>query len=536
MGKKITQIRLLALSLFLLFAGSLITALFFKQNKLWMDEILSYTFITDPSTTHLNKALISGIEQTPPIFFNLYWLIAHVVNPDVVLLKSVSIILFAVTLALFYRYVARLIGKPVLTFLLVAGLAAFTYLNIVLANQIRVYALFLLVTFLYFTVLHRLIQQPTRRSLLAAHIGTGLLLLLTHNFGLFYMAAGGAFFGLLWLWTADRRYAYVLGTFGIIGAVWLLTWYPYFTMQAKTGALHSWIPLPTWRTFFRIVGDLAPTVSNQVEELTGTLPLLAILRFVGLLTLFGYVALPRLRRGAEATIADPAFTFYLLSGFFYIVPILITLAVTFLSTSLFISRYLWPSHLLVIYQLIYAGYSLLYTHDRLSRWERPGKRLPLGWLAGIYVLGLAGFLFYQSRKLALTPTAVMAYVDQLDKKSPVFLESSINFLPVWYYNRDRPIYFLLDQESAFDPRNDPGASVGFYTLSGLKNNYEFKSVLLASQFTAARFPHFFVVDERWNYQIERFIQNKSVRVIRRTPTTLDGFTILECVFIAPDTN
>ena len=54
------------------------------------------------------------------------------------------------------------------------------------------------------------------------------------------------------------------------------------------------------------------------------------------------------------------------------------------------------------------------------------------------------------------------------------------------------------------------------------------------RFNADLFPHFFVIDERWNYQIERFINNKSVRVIRRIPTKLDGFTILECRFIKSD--
>ena len=494
-----------------------------------MDEILSYLLISDQSFIHLNRSIVSGFEQTPPLFFNLYWLIAHAVSLNVVLLKAVSILLFATTFALFYRYTTRLVGSPIVNFLLITGLAASTYLNITLAAQIRSYVPFLLVSFIYITLVHQLCHRPGNTRLLLAHIGVGLLLVLTHNFGLFYLAASGAFFGCVWLWSREKRYWYVLGTFGAIGLVWLLAWYPFFVIQAKAGEAHSWIPLPTFFTFFRIVGELAPTISNKLESI-GTLPLLAILRFVGLVALFGYIAIPKVKNGYKAALADPAFMLYLLSGFLYLGTLLITLAVTFLHTSVFISRYLWPNHLLVIYQLLYAFYQL--GGQRLSTYiDR--RTTEYAWLNGslvVYTLGLAGFLFYQSRKLILTPTAVMAYVNQLDKKTPVFLESSINFFPIWYYNRNRPVYFLLDHESAFDSRNDPGATVGYHTLSAVKKQYHVDAVLPVTDFTASQVPHFYVVDERWNYQIERFIQNKSVRVIRRIPTTLDGFTLLECVF------
>lgn len=525
------QTRLFTILLFLVFAGALTAALFFKENRLWMDEILSYLLISDPSLTHLNSAVVSGFEQTPPVFANLYWLIAHTISPNVVFLKTVSIFIFSSTLALFYRYTTRLVGTPLVNFVLIAGLAAFTYLNITLATQIRSYVVFLFLGYVYFTIIHRLTRQPSHTGLLVAHVGVGLLLTLTHNFGLFYLAAAGAFFGLLWLWSKEGRYWYVLGTFGLIGVVWLLAWYPYFAVQAKTGEPHSWIPLPTFVTFFRITGELTPTLANKIEELTGTLPLLAIGRVVGLIALFGYIALPRIRRGFKAAVADPAFMLYLLAGFLYLTTLVITLVVSLVHTSVFISRYLWPSHLLVIYQLVYAFHYLAAPY-RSRQWAwLPSRPVRIGWLLPVYTLGLAGFLFYQSRKLILTPTTVLAYVDALSKQYPVFLESSVNFMPAWYYNSShRSIYFLLDHPSAFDPRNDPGATVGFHTLKAVKESYNIGAVIAQADFTPARIPHFFVVDEQWNYQIERFIQNKSVSVIRRIPTTLTGFTILECVF------
>ncbi len=527
--------RLFSFTVLLLFAGSLIASLFFKDNLLWMDEVLSYLVISDPSLAHLNDAIVSGFDQTPPVFVNLYWLIGHAISLNIIFLKAVSIIIFAGTLALFYHYTTRLLGTPAVNFVFVAGLAAFTYLNVTLANQIRSYVVLFFMTFVYFVVMHRLTRQPASTRLLMAHTGVGLLLSLTHNFGLFYLAASGAFFGLLWLWSGDRRYWYVLGTFALIGLIWLLVWYPKFTVQVEAGKPHSWIPLPTFTTFFQIVGELAPTVSAKVEGI-GTWPMLAILRFAGLIALFGHVAVPKLKLGFRAAVADPAFMLYLLAGFMYITTILIALGVSLVHTSVFISRYLWPNHLLVIYQLLYAFYH--FTGNRFVppsfQREFTGRRLPsrraVGWLLPVYGLVLAALLFYQSRKLVLAPTTVMAYVDQLNRKYPVFLESSVNFMPTWFYKTDRPIHFLLDYESAFAAHNDLGATVGYHTLEAIKRKYNVAAVVPVADFNATNVPRFFMVDERWNYQIERFIQAKAVKVIRAIPTTLDGVTILECAF------
>lgn len=520
-----------SVAVFLLFAGSFITALFFKENLLWMDEILSYLVISDSSLTHLNDAVVSGFEQTPPLFVNLFWVIGHAFSLNVVFLKAVSICFFAGTLAWFYHYITRYVGLPLINFLIVTALAAFTYLNVTLATQIRSYVVLFFMGFVYFTVMHRLTRQPTSARLLVVHTVVGLALALTHNFGLFYLAASGAFFGLLWLWSKDRRYWYVLGTFGLIALVWLLAWYPKFAIQVKAGEPHSWIPLPTFESFFRIAGELAPTVSTKIESVGAPVPLLAMLRFVALLALFAYVAVPNIKRGFKAAIADPAFMLYLLAGFMYLTTVLIALVVSLVHTSVFISRYLWPNHLLVIYQLVYAFYSL--TDSRFSVQSFRPTLARFGWVLPVYVLGLAGLLFYQSRKLNLAPTAVMAYVDQLDRKYPVFLESSVNFLPTWFYRTDRPIHFLLDHESAFAPHNDLGATVGYHTLEAIRDKYGVKAILEANQFNARRVPRFFIVDERWNYQIERFIQNKAVRVIRSVPTTMEGIQILECVFDGP---
>lgn len=529
-----TKTQRLSLLTFLLVAGSLLASVLVRQNQLWMDEVLSYLLISDPSLAHLNDSMVSGLDANPPVFANLYWLIGHAISLNLVFLKAFSILIFATTLALFYRYTTKLVGKPVTNFVLITGLAAFTYLNITLATQIRAYALLLLVGFVYVTILHRLTRQPTSKSLLIAHTGVGLLLTLTHNFGLFYLAAGGGFWGLLWLWSKDRRYSYGLATFALVGIAWVLLWYPSFAIQAKAGIPHSWIPLPTWQSFFAIVGELAPTVSSKLEQTVGGMPLLAILRFIGLLGLFCFISLPRLSKGFGAAVADPAFMLYLLAGFIYGATIAIALVVSLVHTSVFLSRYLWLNHLLVIYQLIYAFYYLSGSAAFAGIYQRSRAISQVRWLLPAYVLSVAVLLMYQSRKLNLAPTTLLNYVDGLDRKYPVFLESAIHFMPVWFHHSDRPIYFLLDQVSAFDPRNELGSPVCYHILEAVREKYKVSAVMPVDEFKAKRMFRFFVVDERGNYQIERFIRNGSVQVVRAIPTQMDGLTLLECVHTRAD--
>lgn len=522
-----TKTNSFSILVFVLFAGSLISSLLFKENRLWMDEILSYLLISDPSLTHLNEAIVSALDANPPLFANLYWLAAHVLSLNILFLKAVSISLFAVTLAILYRYTTYLIGTPVTNFCLISALAAFSFLNVTLAIQIRSYPLFLCIGMAYFVVVHQLTRQPTSGRLLMAHLSIGLLLAFTHNFGLFYLAAGGAFIGLLGIWAKDWRYGYALATFGLIGLFWLLVWYPSFAIQAKAGVPHSWIPLPTWRSFFRVTGELMPTPSHKLEGLAGDLPLLAILRTLGEIALFGYIALPGIKRGFKASLNDPAFMLYLLAGFVQIFTIVLALTVSLVYTSIFISRYLWPTHLLIIYQLVYAFYYVI-DPQRRGSFVRLGSKV--SWLLPVYVFTLGFFLFYQNLKTVLAPTIILTDVQKLDKRYPVFLESSLFFIPVWYYDRDHSIYFLLDHPSAFAIGNDPGTTVGFYTLSSLREKYNVGAVIPLNKFNRTYIPHFFVVDERWNYQIERFIQNKSVAVVRVIPTAINGVRILECIF------
>lgn len=523
MKQQRNETRWLSLALLLVVSVSLISSLFFKEKWLWMDEVLSYILISDPSIAHMNDALVSSMDQNPPVFPNVYWVLGHLVSENPQFLRAATVVTFALTLMLFYRYTTELIGTPVTNFVLITAVVAFTYLNLSLSTQIRGYSLFLFVCIGYFVVIHRLITSPGQAGLVIAFGLLALLLVFTHSFGLFYAAASGAFFAGLLLWSKNRQYVLVLAVHVLVLLVWLVVWYPNFVIQTEAGKPHSWIPIPTFSSFFTIVGELAPSISSSLER-RSVFQVLPFLRFFLIVGLWVYIALPRLMKSNfRVLIRDKAFTFYLLAGFFYLVPIAISLGVSLFFRSVFISRYLWPGHLLVVYQLVYAFYFFR------SRWQIGTTRLAFATrLLPLYILLLAGFMFYQNRKIIAFPSGVLSYLPQLDKRYPVFVETADYFLPIWFHDKKTKIRYLLDWETAMNKSNILQATVAHKVLKSVREKYHVTNIMTEQDFHRSIVPHFYVIDESSNYQIEHFIKNGRVQIIRELPIGIKGHRILEC--------
>lgn len=523
MNQQNKETRLLSVALLLVVCVSLIASLFFKEKWLWMDEVLSYLLISDPSVVHMNDAVVSGMDANPPLFANVYWLIGHVVSLNPQFLRAVSIVLFALTCALFYRYTTALIGTAVTNFVLITLILSLTYLNFTLATQIRTYSLFLLISFGYFVVLQRLINAPGQLRLLVPFCLLGLLLLFTHSFGLFYATASGAFFAGLFVWSKDRRYLMVLGAHMLVLAVWLLSWYPSFAIQSEAGKPHSWIPLPTVSSFFTIIGELVPTVSASLER-NPLFRWLPVFRFFLIVGLWLYIALPRLKTNRfQVLVRDQAFMFYVMAGFVYLVTIGITVVISLSFRSVFISRYLWPSHLLLIYQLVYAFYFFQ------SRWSFGRGKLGLSVrLLPIYMVLLAAFIFYQNRKVIIFPSGVMSYLPHLNKNYPVFVETADYFLPIWFHDKTTKVRYLLDWETAARESNILSATVEHQILKSVREKYHVNDIMTKRDFNQINVPHFYVVDESSIYQIEDFIKNGKVQIIRELPIDIAGHRLLEC--------
>ncbi|RYF77132.1 MAG: hypothetical protein EOO39_04715, partial [Cytophagaceae bacterium] len=455
----------LSAALLLTLTGSLILSLFVKDRYLWMDEVLSYLLLSDPSLAHTNQAIVSGMDANPPLFINLYWLLGHGISLNPFFLKSVSIGLFAVTVTWFFRYITRLLDQELasrkvvgvlprqtalINSLAILVVVALTYLNYTLSTQVRTYSLYLLLSWAYIIVLHHIMLSPGQRKWLVAHVVAGIGFMFTHNVALFYIAGSGVFFGILWLYSwvraNDMRYLPVLGTHIFIAVVWLIVWFPSFSIQAKSGVPHSWIPVPTFHSAFKTVGDLLPSLSAHIES---TYPVLIVLRVLVAVALFCWIAIPRLWSQGLTALANPAFALYILSGFLIGFTLLLGLVVSLLHTSVFLNRYFWPSSLLFIYQLIYAGW-WIFERVQTPNWEELRKRTfglsPGLKIAGLIVfLALTGvFIIFQNKKIPLFSGEIRHDVEKLKPGQPVLFESAYYFLPIRFYQRHHPVYYLLD--------------------------------------------------------------------------------------------
>lgn len=522
MEKKGKETRLLSAGIFMLLALSIISGLYFRERWLWMDEVLSYMFISDPSIAHMNNAVVSSMDANPPLFFNLYWLIGHTISLSPMFLRISSVLLFAGTIALFFGYITRLIGNGVTNFILISVMVYMTYQNFAHATGIRSYALLLPISLVYFMLMHQLISRPGSTRLLILHTITGGLMAFCHNYGLFYLIASGAFFLVLLLWSKQQDYVRVLATFVIIGIAWLVIWYPNFTIQSDAGRPHSWIPLPTVESFFTAIGDLLPNLPVKMYGLSSAL-WLTVLRVILVVGLYVYIAIPGLKAGFPALRQNLPFQFFLLSGFVYLTTIIIALTISFAYTSIFISRYMWPSQLLIMYQLVYAYYHFAgqrrYVAPRLIR------------LLPVYCLLLGGAIFYKVWKMQSPfPSSILTYLPQLSAQYPVFVERADYFLPIWFHKQRPNVTFLLNWQTANQPDNTKNATVDYKVLKSVREKYGVDGIVNVQAFNAAHFPHFYVIDEQNVYQIEAYLKSGQVKIIQELPIAMSGHRLLECSF------
>ncbi|RZK23978.1 MAG: hypothetical protein EOO56_03180 [Hymenobacter sp.] len=509
--------RLSLVVLFVLVAG-LIVSMFFKERWLWMDEVCSYVLLSDASLAHANKALVSGIEANPPLSMNVYWLLGHGISLSSMFLRSCSVVFFALTVMVFYRYITQLMGRPVANFVVITLFVCFTLLNFSLATQVRSYALFSLLHLLFFLNSHRLTTAPSRAKLLAIELVLGTAVVFTHNFGLLYVATMGAFFGCLLLWSRRWEYLRVLGTLAAVGGIWLVGWFRNFQLQSQAGKPHSWIELPTVGSFFRTLSDLLPTLSGHLEEVR-YLQFLPALRVILIVALILYLGVPRLKQGYASLAKDPAAMFFVQASFVALGTTVLTLIISFTMVSVFLNRYMWPNHLL------FAGIVVYAYHQFFRAGEVPSQRF----LVPAYAALLLPFVVYQNRKTVVFPSVILPYVAELNPRYPLFFESADYFMPISYQHIRPNTYFLLDWPAALQSPS-LGSTVHYNIINSLRTHYHWPNVVTLHEFNAARFPHFYVMDESTHYLFESFLESGKVRVVKTIHMGLSGHQVLECEF------
>ena len=183
---------------------------------------------------------------------------------------------------------------------------------------------------------------------------------------------------------------------------------------------------------------------------------------------------------------------------------------------------MWPSQLLIMYQLVYTYYYVVGQRRSIPQLVR---------LLPVYSLLLGGVIFYKVWKMQSPfPSRILTYLPELNAHYPVFVERADYFLPIWFHKQRPNVSFLLNWNTADRPNNIRSATVDYKILKSLKEKYNVPGIVSANTFNAAHFPHFYVVDEQAVYQIEDYIKRGQIKVIHELPIAMAGHRLLECTF------
>lgn len=210
-----------------------------QPSALWLDETISVNIARLP-LRQIPHALAH--DGAPPLYYVLLHCWMLVAGRSDLAARSLSGVVSAVSVPVFYLSGRRLGGRRAAWVALLLGLSS--PFAIEYATTARMYSLMILWGLLGYLAVARAVEAPTRRNLVAVGAITAAILY-THYWGLYLVACTGAW--LLWRIVRDGR-GHPIGAhepgirpvFGavVIGAVAWLPWAPVFAYQT----LHTGTP------------------------------------------------------------------------------------------------------------------------------------------------------------------------------------------------------------------------------------------------------------------------------------------------------
>lgn len=198
------------------------------------DEVASARIVTEPGLGDVLRR-VRKTESTPPGWYVLAWSVRKATGADAQSLRLLSVFFAAAAAALTAVWAQRLLGsRPAAA--LAGSLVALGSIPAEYAEQLRAYALVVLVSVVFGIVLLEAAQRPARRwmAALAAATWAGMM---THYFFVFLVAAA-----VVWLWGArPRPPAATRATIAIAaGVAAFMPWLPGFLEQQAHGR-YRWI-------------------------------------------------------------------------------------------------------------------------------------------------------------------------------------------------------------------------------------------------------------------------------------------------------
>jgi len=204
------------------------------DHALYGDEAASARIVTEPGLPDVLRH-VRRTESTPPAWYVVAWAARRVTGADVQSLRLLSVLFSAAAAALAAVWALRLLGsRPAAA--LAGSLVALGSVPAEYAEQLRAYALVVLVSVAFGMLLSEAARRPRGRWLAALALATWLGAL-THYFFVFVVLAG-----VVWLWAVrPRPPGAARATFAIAaGAVACAPWLPGFLEQHAHGR-YRWI-------------------------------------------------------------------------------------------------------------------------------------------------------------------------------------------------------------------------------------------------------------------------------------------------------
>lgn len=158
-----------------------------EGQSLWVDEVITAELVAKSLPDMLGA--IPEAESTPPLYYVLAWLWSRVAGVDESGLRLLSAFFGTLTIPVCYAAARTLVTHRV--GVMVAALAAVNPLLVWYSQEARAYSLFVFLGALSFLAFAQAIEEPSRRRF-AFWAGTSSLMLVTHYFGVFLVAAEAA--------------------------------------------------------------------------------------------------------------------------------------------------------------------------------------------------------------------------------------------------------------------------------------------------------------------------------------------------------
>ena len=462
-----------------------------KKKYFWNDELFSYYLLADRSFFHMLVAFHDKINNSPPLYFIVGWIWAHLFGASELSLRLFSSLSMCLALWLVWVTLRRSYGFYATS---IGVLSVFCTSSIVLSQnaEARMYGLFLAAAawcfFLYDAACRKREAWP---GLLLGTACAHVALVNSHLFGLFYSGAL-----LLALIVTDCRFKVLrakLYLAVVLSWLSLLAYVPSFLVQADAGNPRYWPPIPNLRDLVIFSGMSSSSMLNLIV-------FVALLLIAGLLWLTRDFAMHLQERSEAKTMIDNrdseasllTLTYMLLA-----LPVFVWI-VSRLVKPIFYDRYMVPSTF---------GWSILLacTAARLLPEVRSRERAAgssevpklVSWIlllllvAGLLAYPLLYARSYWPEKFPGVEDTRVGYPDL-----PIVVQESHDFMMRVHYSPHRSRYFfILDWPTALSPASGIFGPEEYKQIQAMGRNYpELQRQILESEAFLAKHTRFLVLD------------------------------------------